>query len=367
MIERGILYIVHSASYSVKQHILLLLKYLSKARYKPYLAMSDDEFLIEHVRKLGVDFTVVPDIVNANKFNVGGVAKKIVQFVEGHTINLVHSHDYQACFVGAQVAKLLNVPHISTIHTAEPIDQKKKGFFSIPNDKIVAMPNHLIAVSDVVKKRVEGLNNVDLIYNGIEAERFAETLDTEHLYRELGLTKGNNLIGVIARLTPGKGLDVFLKAASILLETKPGMHFVIVGEGPDLDNLKNMARSLGIADNVHFLGFRRDVAHILKSLDVVVIPNIEPDLPMVLLEAMACIRPVVVTDVAGVREVATEESVEFVPAGDAEAIAEAVINLLSDRDKAEAKAQAGQKLIVGMYNVNRMMKLTESLYLKIAG
>jgi len=367
VIERGILYIADPTTNSIKQHLLLILKYLNRDRYKPCLVISEEPYLIEHLKKFDEDFIVVPDIASANKFNVGGVAKKIEEFAAERAVNLIHSHDYQACFVGSQVAKALNKPHISTIHTAmDAHASRKKGLLNLPNEKIVTMPKHIIAVSEVVSKGIEGLNKVSVIYNGIEAERFAETLDTEHLYRELEVTKENRLVGMVTRLSPEKGNEVFLEAAALLLKSNPEMHFVIAGDGDEADKLKKKALSLGLANNIHFLGFRRDVAHILKGLEVLVIPNLSPGLPMVLLEGMACKRPIVVADVPGVREAVNEECVEFVPPGDSLAVAEKVGEVLVRQLKSIAKIQAGQKLVKERFTIQRMMKPTESLYLEVA-
>jgi len=366
VIERGILYIVDPTTNGMRQHIFTLLKHLNRARYKPYLVVSDDEYLVEHAKKLQVDYIVSPMISKANKLNVGSIIKQIEEFIEERPVSLIHSHGYQACYVGAQLAKSLSVRHVSTVHTVDDLNHKK-GFMGTSNDKIAVLPDRLIAVSETVKKEIERLNKVSLIYNGIEADRFAETLDVEHLYRELDLTKEVNLVGVITRLTPDKGTEKFIDAASIVLKHKPTVHFIVAGDGEQLDNLKKKASNLGIANNVHFLGFRRDVAHILKSLDVVVIPNLSPSLPIILLEALASIKPVVISDLPGVREVVGEDSVEFVKPGDVEAIAEAVKEMLYDRRKIDDKTQTGQKLVKERFNIQNMMKPTESLYLELAG
>ncbi len=366
MIERGVLYIVDTTTNSMRQQVLTILKYLSRARYKPYLVVSEDDHLIEHAKKLNVEYIASPGISNVSKLSIGGICKHIEQFAEEKALSLIHSHGDQACYVGAQVAKDLGLPHISTVHTTSD-GQKKKGFFSIGPDKILSMAEHLIAVSEVVKKSVENINsNVNLIYNGIEAERFAETLDSEHLFRELGLEKGSALVGTITSLVPERGTEYLIEAAKSLIGFRPDMHLIIVGDGPELEVLKKKAANMGLAKNTHFLGFRRDVAHILKSLDVVVIPNTSPGLPVILLEALASVRPVVVADVPGVREAVAEDCVEFMPPKNAAAITEAVKKILSNRLVAEEKAQAGQKLVKDKFSVQQMMKPTESLYLKIA-
>ncbi|NCO66069.1 MAG: hypothetical protein COW32_04705 [Candidatus Aquicultor secundus] len=366
MIERGILYVVDETTNSMSQHVLILLKYLNRARYKPSLLISSDSYLLEHVKKLNVEYQVIPGIASANKLNSGGIAKQIDQFIEEHAVNLIHSHGYQACYVSAQVAKNRNIPHVSTVHTVDSATPKKKGFLNLPYNKIAAMPDHLIAVSEAVKHDIEGFNSASLIYNVVEADRFGETLDTEHLYRELDLKKENNLVGVITRLSPEKGTGTFLEAAAVLVKDNPNMYFIIAGDGDERPALEKQASNLGISKNVRFLGFRRDVAHILKSLDVVVIPNLAAGLPLILLEALACIKPVAVTDVPGVREAVNEEHVELIPAGNAAAIIEAVNGIRADQCKADTKAQAGHKLVIERFTIPSMMKPTESLYLEKA-
>jgi len=369
VIERGILYIAHPTTNSMKQHLLLLIKYLNRARYKPYLVMSHEPYVEEHLNKMELEFIIVPEIETANKLNVGGAAKKIEEFArdKDRVVNLIHTHDYQACFVGAQVAKSLGVPHICTIHTAEDAHTtRKKGLLSVSNDKIAAMPDRLIAVSEYVRNRIVGQDKINLIYNGIEAERFGETLDTEHLFRELDVTKDNKLVGMITRLAPEKGNGIFIEAAVVLSRKYPEMHFIIAGDGDDEEKLKKHVANLGLASHFHFLGFRRDVAHILKGLDVVVVPNLGGSVPMILLEALACKRPVIISGVESVKEVVSEDCVDFVKPGDSEALAKAVEGAFTSKLKSIAKVQAGQKLVQERFTIQHMMKPTESLYLEVA-
>lgn len=366
MIERGILYVVDPAANCIRQQVLTMLKYLNRARYKPYLVVSEDDYLIEHARKLNVDYIASPGISTASKINIGGICRHIEEFIAERKINLIHSHGTQACYVAANLAKSLNIPHISTVHLIDD-SHKKKGLFSVGADKILAMADHLIAVSEVVKASIDGVSNkISLIYNGIEADRFAETLDSEQLFRELGIEKGSSLIGAITTLEPRKGTDIFLDAAALLAGLREDIRFVVVGDGPELEALKKKAIGLGIGKRTYFLGFRRDVAHILKSLDVVVIPNLSPGLPIILLEALASSKPVIITDVPGVREAVSDNEVEFVPVKDPVAIDKAVRKVLSQRVFAGMKAQEGQKLVKDKFSVQQMMKPTESLYLKLA-
>jgi glycosyltransferase involved in cell wall biosynthesis len=367
VIERGILYIADTSTNGVKQNIYVLLKYLNRARYQPYLVMSSDSYIAERLREVQVQYKVVPEITTAGKFNVGNVVKQIEQFVDEHPINLVHSHDYQGCFVGNQVAKLIGVPHVCTLYTGIAGEKKKKGLFAVPNEKIIKGPDHLIAISEEVKSSVSSINEVTLIYNAIEADRFVETLDTEHLTRELELDKDDILVGTVTKIASNEEIKLLFDVANILISNNNKIHFAIAGDGQDRENLKKIIEEMDIKKNIHLLGYRRDVAHVLKSLDVVLIANKRNEIPLILLEALAGIRPVVVLDTPGIREVVTEECAKFAKTGDPKALAEAVEYMLSNRAEAESKASIGHKAVTDHFNVEQMLKPTQSLYLQVAG
>lgn len=367
MIERGILYIVDASINSVKQNASVLLKYLNRARYEPYLVISSDAHIRERLLEAQVDYKVIPDIANAGKLNINSVTRKIIQCIDERPINLIHSHGYQGCFVGNHVARQLNTPHVCTIHSGVNAGNKKKGLFAIQNEKVVTEPNHLIAVSEGVKNSLSSLNEVTVIHNAIEADRFAETLDTEHLTRELELNKDDVLVGTITNITSDEEINILLDVAKLLIANNEKLRFAIAGSGQDRKTLKNKMEDMGIGDKVYLLGYRRDVAHVLKSLDVVLIPNTKIGVPMVLMEALAGIRPVVAVDTPEIREFVTEDSAKFANSNDPKDLAEAIEYMLKNSVEAASKASAGHKIVVDRFTVDQMMKPTQSLYLKIAG
>jgi glycosyltransferase involved in cell wall biosynthesis len=367
VIERGILYIVDASSNSIKQNVSVLLKHLNRARYIPYLAISDDANVAERLREANIEYKIIPEIATAGKFNVGGVAKQIAQFVEGKTINLIHSHDVQGCFVATQVAAQLGAPHVNTVYASLADEKKKKGFFAVADDRIVSGANHLIAVSEEIKKSIEPLNNVTLIRNAVEADRFAETLDTDHLIRELDLNKDDIIVGTFASLNSDEDIKLVLEVAKILTSKNEKLHFVVAGSGQNSENVKKKVAEMGIGKRLHLLGYRRDVAHILKSLNVVLVLAKKAEIPLILLEALAGIRPVVVTDTPAAREVVNEESAKFAKPGDPISVAEAIEYLLTNNGEAVDKASAGHKIVSELFTVERMLKPTQTLYLQIAG
>ena len=149
------------------------------------------------------------------------------------------------------------------------------------------------------------------------------------------------VIGSVGRLTLQKGYSILLEAATLVLREMPSAHFVIIGEGELADELKDLARQLEVAHAVHFTGPRQDVEDLLMAMDLFASSSLWEGLPTVILESMAARIPVVATDVSGSGEL-VEDGVTglLVPAGDPNALALAIMQMLRDRERAMAMAEA---------------------------
>jgi glycosyltransferase involved in cell wall biosynthesis len=140
------------------------------------------------------------------------------------------------------------------------------------------------------------------------------------------------------------------------------VRFVIAGDGDARVAFQRLAADLGIADRVHFLGWRRDVPAILANLTVVVLPTVLDfeGTPLAVIEALAAGRPVVATDVGGVSEVVRDGLTGLlVPPRDPSALASAIGRQLDRPREAHAMAAAGQRLVLSMYARDRMVSETE--------
>jgi glycosyltransferase involved in cell wall biosynthesis len=190
------------------------------------------------------------------------------------------------------------------------------------------------------------------------------------LHAELALPPSVRLVGVVARVVAIKGQDVLLRAAARLRPSYPDVHYVIAGDGDARAFCETLASELQLADRVHFLGWRRDVPALLRSLSVAVLPTVLDfeGTPLAVIEAMAAGRPVVATDVGGVAEVVRNgETGLLIPPRDDEALARAIDAQLSNTAAAASMAAAGQRLVAGLYRKQRMVDETEALFLELVG
>ncbi|MBE9531204.1 MAG: glycosyltransferase, partial [Proteobacteria bacterium] len=192
-------------------------------------------------------------------------------------------------------------------------------------------------------------------------------VDNKRAAREsIGLPKDKVLIGTISRLATQKGHCYLFEAFKILKARVPGLSLVIAGDGPLKDELAELVRSLGIADDVIFLGARRDVSSILKALDLYVLPSLWEGLPMALLEAMATSLPVVATRVSGVPEVIEDDvSGMLVEAKDAKAFAAAMERVLVDSALAQRLGKSARETIEERFSATAMVNSMAELYLEV--
>jgi glycosyltransferase involved in cell wall biosynthesis len=171
---------------------------------------------------------------------------------------------------------------------------------------------------------------------------------------------------VVCRLDePTKGLAVLLKGIAQLnqISNIPPFQLLMVGDGPSANGLRRLSEELGLNEIVVFAGLRCDVEQILPLFDLFVLPSLSEGFGIALVEAMAAGCPVVATAVGGIPEVVqTGRTGVLVPAGDSNALTDALADLLKDRSKARVLGREGQRWVVTKFAVSTMVHHHESLY-----
>jgi glycosyltransferase involved in cell wall biosynthesis len=192
------------------------------------------------------------------------------------------------------------------------------------------------------------------------------------LRQELGLPPHTRLIAVCSRLTPMKGIEHLLDAASVVGRGRPDLRFLVIGgpshigDGSYKSELERYAASLGLGNRVIFTGFRTDIAKILPEIDISVLPSLSEGLSNSLLEAMAAGVPVIATRVGG-----TPEAVEdgktglLVPPADLSALIRAITFLLDNPQSARRMSEEGRHHVLSSFSVQKMVQDTESLYFRL--
>jgi glycosyltransferase involved in cell wall biosynthesis len=182
-----------------------------------------------------------------------------------------------------------------------------------------------------------------------------------------GLPQDSKVVGFVGRLEYEKGPDLFLRAASVVHEVLPGVHFVMVGAGSMLDTLKKMRKQWGLQEHLHFIDWSDKTADIYPSLDLLVHSSRNDGTSLVLLEAMACGKPVVGMAVGGVREMIENEHTGMqVEAGDWEGLGSQVIKLLEQPLLLKSMGEAGRKRVEEKFDVAINSQKTAELLRRVA-
>lgn len=200
-------------------------------------------------------------------------------------------------------------------------------------------------------------SKVRVIPNGVNVDRFRpDPAAAGEVRAELGLASETPLCGIVAALRPEKNHAMFLRAAARVRESCPAAHFLIIGDGPERQELEGFCGDLGLNDAVHFLGTRSDIPRLVAALDVFALTSHNEANPVSILEAMAAEVPIVATKVGSVGEsVETHVTGFLVSPDDDEDAARQITRLLNRPELAHAMGEAGRAKVVGRWSLERMV------------
>jgi len=203
-----------------------------------------------------------------------------------------------------------------------------------------------------------------IVYNGIDSGA-APGRSVEEVRRSLGITEGVTVIGAVGSLLKRKRVELVLRAlVSLGQETV----CLVVGDGPEMDNLKRTALDLGLSDRVIFTGFAADPLSYIKAMDIFVSASEKEGLPRVVLEAMLMARPVVAFDVVGTRELVVDGVTGLLVKNENAQALGAAIKSLTDRPKrAMALGSEGRKRVVEEFGIEKYISGVEKVFKEVVG
>ncbi|HDK17276.1 MAG TPA: glycosyltransferase family 1 protein, partial [Nitrospirae bacterium] len=231
------------------------------------------------------------------------------------------------------------------------------------------LPHLVITIGDFIRDRLVNFNRfpgekIISVPTGVDQEVFYPRPLNHDLRKTLGIADDEKAIAAIAALRSWKGHDHLLEAAKLLIGRRRGIRFIIAGDGPRYDHLKEKAASLGISDKVIFLGYRDDVNDILSAIDIAVLPSYANEgVPQAILQAMAMEKPVVSTTAGSIPEIVRdrETGVLTEPKNPA-SLAEGIELMLDNEDLAKTVALNARKLIDSKYSLKHMVLKMEEAY-----
>ena len=354
-------------------HLLTLARHLDKSLFDVEVAAAPGGPLEDAVRALWLPFIPVP----VRKSLSGRPAREIAALLRGRGVDILHTHGGVAGLAGRRAAARAGTPVvIHTLHGIHYLHYRNpvlKYLLVLAERRQARRTDAVIFVSRAdydraAHRRLVPYAKMRLIRNGVEApaddgpggERRREAL-------RAALKLDGPVVGAIARLHRQKGVEHLLRAAPKILAGNPEAKIVVAGGGPLEDKLRRLATRLGLDRRVLLLGERTDARDLLALFDVCVLPSLWEGLPLVLIEAAMLGRPIVASDIDGVREVLRDgETGLLVPPARPAALAAAVGRLLGDPALAARIGAAARAEIPVEFTLERMVAETQRLYLELA-
>jgi glycosyltransferase involved in cell wall biosynthesis/peptidoglycan/xylan/chitin deacetylase (PgdA/CDA1 family) len=287
---------------------------------------------------------------------IGEWVREIRRVVKDFRPEVVHAQSIAT----ALVARLASprTPLLITMHGVAHTDEAKVSFLL----RVLQVTGaHVTAVSDATAdglRRFSWCPTIGVFNAGVDVDR----LRAESVAGGPVELVGQPHLCFVGRHTPQKGIDVLLRAMTIVAETLPDVGLTLVGEGPEFNENVALATDLGLGDRVVFTRGVPNAAPYIAAAEAMVLASRWEGLPVVALESLALERPLIATAVNGTPTVVIDgETGWLVPPEDEEALAAAIVDVARSPDEAARRAQAGRELIDARFTVERMLDRLESL------
>jgi glycosyltransferase involved in cell wall biosynthesis len=396
-----VLFVDHTATLGGGEIALLnLVRHLDPQRYMPCVALFSDGPLAGALRAAGIETHIVPlsaSVVHARKdglrrsslLRINDIVAalsfifRLSAFIRSQDPDVVHTNSLKSDILGGFAARLTGVPVIWHVRDRIADDYLPPKVVRLFRFLARRVPSVLIANSRATlatllpEQPAKGCPSwAHVVHDGTpvgEQGPVGSALRTISPPADTTVRSADPttppLIGIVGRISPWKGQDVFLRAAAIVLRHYPDTRFQVIGaalfgETDYEQKIRELAVSLGIADRVEFTGFRSDVSELMSRLDLLVHASIIPEpFGQVLIEAMAAGKPVVATAGGGTPEIVLDgQTGLLVPMNDPGAMADAIVKILSAPANARIMGHRGWERVRDQFSIAKVAANVQSAY-----
>ena len=295
---------------------------------------------------------------------------KLFFYLKKNRFQLVLTNTIKAHLYGSLAARLCSIPLVWRFH-----DLLVAPDFSPFLIRFVVLfgnlfPKRILAVSRAAQDCLikSGIKNgkAEMIFNGMDNRVFEIKGGFKGLRDEYLLENGVKLIGCIGRIIPQKGQKILLSAIPGVIQRYPGTFFLIIGdvflkEEAYRKELLEIIKKKGIEEKVKLTGFRSDIGNVMGSLDIVVFPSVAPEaFPLSILEAMSLGKPVIASDIGGVRELIEDRvSGLLVEPNHPDQIAERIISLFEHQEVSDRIGRKAKEVVQQKFSLKNYVSLME--------
>ena len=378
---KRILYLHAGAEmYGADKVLLELIKGLDRKEFEAHVILPNDGVLVEALRQVGAQVSVLDyPILRRKYFNPKGIAdyirsynfyaKQIALYAREHSIDMVHNNT-AAVLEGIYLKRKLKLPLIWHVHE---IIVKPKAISDFINMLMGRYADKIVTVSQAVANHIKQSpfikdSQVEVIYNGVDNTVYYP-MDASSIREKFDIAQDALVIGMIGRVNAIKGQNDFIEAVEPLLEkNEQAVAFlaggVFPGEEWRLEELDKRIASSSVVSQIHRIDYYDKTSELYNMFDIFVLPSIKPDsLPTVVLEAMACSKPVVGYNNGGIAEmVVDDKSGCLVKPNRPQELSNAISLLLDSSEKREKFGRVGYQRQKELFSLESYIKNFSELY-----
>lgn len=233
--------------------------------------------------------------------------------------------------------------------------------------KLYNLSDGIICVSEYTRKNLLSLpmiknrDKIYVVYNGIDTNIFKPNVKPQKL-------KNDKTILYVGRVAKEKGIQFAIRSLPEIVKEVENIKLIVVGRGDYIDNLRSLAKRIGVEKYVLFTGGLRhsDLVNYYNIADVFILPSICENFPFVLLEAMACKRAIVASRTGGIPEI-VEDGINgyLIPVGKIKQLAKKIIYLLKENESRKKFGENGRRKVLEKFTLDKMLDDTEKVFKKI--
>jgi glycosyltransferase involved in cell wall biosynthesis len=326
-----------------KKHVISLLQKWKNEEV--CLILLQEGSFADEARKAGLWVEV---FTQQSRYDVR-ILLRISRFLREQSFQILHTHGPRANFFGIFLKARGTFTWVTTVHSDPSLDFIGVGFsgkvFTSLNLFALRRADHYFAITNFFKQKLLSFgitpDRITIVYNGIDYG-LPKVTDFE-LKQSLNFSPDDFVLLIVGRLHPIKGHRELFEAIAQLPDKK-NVKVLVVGDGPIRSELLAFSKTLGLGESVHFLGHRTDIQELYSISDVGLLTSYSESFPLVMLECANEAKPMIATDVGGVRELLVDDTYGWViPSRSAVAIRDAIVDAMESK-KSNTLANKGAAL-----------------------
>jgi glycosyltransferase involved in cell wall biosynthesis len=336
-----------------------------KKGYEVIIAAQPNSELYKKSNQAGVRTIAI----NMNK-GINFVAIwNLVRYIKKNKIDIIHTHSSVDSRTAGIAGKIAGIKIVRSRHISLPISKSRLTWWQYMKlaDKVITSGRDIR--NNMIRDNKMLPNKIASAPAGVDTKIFSEKRDLKDIRPKYNIEKTDFLVGIVSVLRSWKGHSYLIEAIKMVSNEISNIHLIIVGEGPQKENIEQLVESLEIKEKVTLTGYQPNPEIFFKAMDVMVLPSFAGEATsQVLPQAMLMGKPVISTEAGGLSEVVIHnETGLIVPTKDSYKIYKAIKKLHNDKDLRNKLIKNGKKHALKNFTFDQMINTTENVYQEVLG